>query len=128
MVSTVTILLGDGSGKFYPATKSPFASNVSPIYIAAADFNTDGIPDVAVAAFIGFYGNVYLLSGGGGGFPAIRTTASLPLRRTCTGPSIAKARWSWASSSPRTFAWQGGVVDTLSKPETNLYILPLHIR
>jgi hypothetical protein len=47
--NTVTILLGNGSGGFTPASGSPFAAGSAPISIAVADFNRDGIADLALA-------------------------------------------------------------------------------
>src|SRR5260370_5201336 len=46
---TVTVLLGDGKGKFTEATGSPFPAGNSPNDICVADFNGDGIPDLAFA-------------------------------------------------------------------------------
>ena len=45
---TVTVLLGNGSGGFLEATGSPFATGTSPASMIAADFNGDGIQDLAV--------------------------------------------------------------------------------
>src|SRR6059058_3759061 len=44
---TVTVLLGDGIGKFVEAKGSPFPSGHSPSDICVADFNGDGKPDLA---------------------------------------------------------------------------------
>jgi hypothetical protein len=50
--STVTVLLGNGSGGFAPASNSPFSAGVyGPVPIVAADFNGDGRPDLAVTGF-----------------------------------------------------------------------------
>lgn len=49
--NTFTVLLGDGSGNFTPAPGSPFAlaaNEQNPIAIVTADFNADGIPDLAI--------------------------------------------------------------------------------
>ena len=46
--ANVTILLGNGDGTFTPAAVSPLAGDY-PESIASADFNGDGIPDIAVA-------------------------------------------------------------------------------
>jgi len=45
--STVTVLLGNGAGGFTPATGSPFPVGNTPLAIALADFNGDGILDFA---------------------------------------------------------------------------------
>jgi len=47
--STVIVLLGDGTGNFSPAPGPPYTVGVDPFGIAAADFNGDGVPDLASA-------------------------------------------------------------------------------
>ena len=47
----VTVLLGNGSGGFAQAAGSPFAAGAQAGYAVVADFNRDGIPDLAVANF-----------------------------------------------------------------------------
>src|ERR1700733_6082507 len=50
--STVSVLLGNGDGTFTQAAGSPIAGfNYNPVQIAAADFNGDGKPDLAVADY-----------------------------------------------------------------------------
>ena len=61
--NTISVLLGNGAGGFTPATGSPFYVGAAPAYVAAGDFNGDGIPDVAVA----FPGGVAVLLGNGSG-------------------------------------------------------------
>ena len=46
--NTVSIFLGNGDGTFNPAPNSPVKVGTSPVAIAAADFNGDGILDLAV--------------------------------------------------------------------------------
>ena len=48
----VNVLLGTGSGQFAPAL--PFTVGPSPAAVAIADFNGDGIPDLAVGSGAGF--------------------------------------------------------------------------
>ncbi len=51
--STVNVLLGNGDGTFTQAAGSPIPGfNYSPAQVVAADFNGDGVPDLAVANFI----------------------------------------------------------------------------
>jgi uncharacterized protein (TIGR03437 family) len=65
--NTVTLLLGDGTGKFTPSAGSPFPTGLSPEGVVAADFDADGKTDLAVAD--GGDGNVtYLFGDGTGGF------------------------------------------------------------
>ena len=46
--NTVSVLLGNGNGTFTAAPGSPFAVGGNPQGVAAADFNGDGKPDIAV--------------------------------------------------------------------------------
>jgi hypothetical protein len=46
--NSVTVLLGTGLGGFTPAAGDPFAVGTNPIAIAIADFNGDGVEDIAV--------------------------------------------------------------------------------
>ncbi len=63
----LTILLGDGMGKFVPAPGSPFDvhSNPHPHGVAVADFDGDGIPDVATDSWGA--NQIELLQGNGKG-------------------------------------------------------------
>ncbi|MGA2653308.1 MAG: FG-GAP-like repeat-containing protein [Terracidiphilus sp.] len=62
---TVTILLGNGNGTFTQAANSPLTVGSGPSSIAAADFNGDGIPDLAVANVSG--NTISILLGNGDG-------------------------------------------------------------
>ena len=63
----LTILLGDGTGKFAPAPGSPFEahSNPHPHGVAVADFDGDGKPDVATDSWA--INQIEFLSGNGKG-------------------------------------------------------------
>ncbi len=63
----LTILLGDGTGRFAPAPGSPFDvhSNPHPHGVAVADFDGDGKPDVATDSWA--INQIELLSGNGRG-------------------------------------------------------------
>jgi len=47
--NTVTLLLGNGDGTFTQASGSPYTVGKGPYALAAADFNSDGRLDLAVA-------------------------------------------------------------------------------
>ncbi|HZM85719.1 MAG TPA: FG-GAP-like repeat-containing protein [Blastocatellia bacterium] len=61
----VTILLGDGTGNFTPASTSPESAGDFSQSVAVADFNLDGRPDLAVAN--SGSANVTILTGDGTG-------------------------------------------------------------
>jgi FG-GAP-like repeat/Dockerin type I domain/FG-GAP repeat len=68
--ATVAVFLGDGTGAFNQASGSPFPVGAGRAVIAVADFNGDGIQDLAVAAETS--NNVTVLLGNGsGGFSAM---------------------------------------------------------
>ena len=46
--NTVSVLLGNGDGTFTSALNSPLATGQAPTAVAIADFNGDGVPDIAV--------------------------------------------------------------------------------
>ena len=65
----VTVLLGDGTGRFTAAPSSPFPAGSQPDSVAVGDFNGDGKPDLAIANYNS--NNVTVLLGdGAGGFTA----------------------------------------------------------
>jgi hypothetical protein len=67
---TLSVLLGDGKGRFTPAAGSPFACGKSPNDIATGDFNGDGNLDLLVANTETPYLTVLLGDGKGGFAPA----------------------------------------------------------
>ena len=67
--NNVTVLLGDGTGRFTAAPSSPFPAGSQPICVAVGDFNGEGKPDLAIANYNS--NNVTVLLGdGAGGFTA----------------------------------------------------------
>jgi hypothetical protein len=71
---TVTVLLGNGDGTFRTAAVSPISTNYGSSPVATADFNGDGIPDLAIA---GGYYLIILLGKGDGTFTEVPTTSSI---------------------------------------------------
>jgi hypothetical protein len=65
--NNITLLLGDGKGAFAPAPGGPVPVGKGPDSLAVADFNRDGIPDLAVAN-AGSANVTVLLGDGSGGF------------------------------------------------------------
>lgn len=51
--STLNVWLGDGAGNFKDAPGSPYIVGTQPRYLAAADFNGDGVTDLAVSSYNG---------------------------------------------------------------------------
>jgi subtilisin-like proprotein convertase family protein len=67
--NNVTVLLGNGSGGFSPASGSPFAVGTYPLSVAVGDFNSDGKPDLTTAnASVGTSTVTVLMGNGLGGF------------------------------------------------------------
>jgi hypothetical protein len=69
----MTILLGNGDGTFKVAPGSPFFTNYGAYPIVEADFNGDGIPDLAIA---GSYYLTVWLGNGDGSFTEVPINAS----------------------------------------------------
>ena len=74
LTGQLTILLGNGDGTFRVAPGSPFYTNYGTSPVAVADFNGDGIPDLAVG---GGYYLIVLLGNGDGSFTAVPTSKSI---------------------------------------------------
>jgi hypothetical protein len=71
--STVTILLDNGTGLFAPLSgTNPPVTDTYPDAVAVADFNGDGIPDLAIANYFGFDVTI-LLGNSNGTFQAPKT-------------------------------------------------------
>jgi Bacterial Ig-like domain (group 3)/FG-GAP-like repeat len=79
VANNVSILLGDGKGGFTPAAGPPiyFPSGSGPCPIVAADFNGDGIIDLAVATFD--TNAVYVLLGNGDGTFTVSSQSPIPV-------------------------------------------------
>ncbi len=65
--NNLQVVLGNGDGTFKPAV--PYTAGFAPQWATVADFNGDGLQDIAVANIgsTGYTGNVVLLMGTGGG-------------------------------------------------------------
>lgn len=77
----VSILLGDGTGRFSPAPGSPIVVGPGPSWLDAADFNGDRKADLAVAVGSG---NVTVLLGNGRGGFAHAPGSPIAVRPTTT--------------------------------------------
>jgi uncharacterized protein (TIGR03437 family) len=75
--NNVTVLQGDGKGGFTAAQYSPFPVRSHPVAIAAADFNLDGIPDLAVADQLD--GSLTILLGNSAGGYAPSSASPIPI-------------------------------------------------
>ncbi len=69
--TTVTVLLGNGSGGFAASTGSPFTVGENPVAIAVGDFNGDGVQDLAVGNYNDNTVSVLLGNGLGGFAPSV---------------------------------------------------------
>ena len=68
--NSVSVLLGDGRGRFRPAPGSPFSAGRAPYPLAVADVNGDGRPDVVTPDVNGHTVTVLFGDGKGGLAPA----------------------------------------------------------
>jgi hypothetical protein len=82
---TVMLFLSDGPGRFAPGRKVAHLESVTSI--AVADFNKDGIADIAVSDWRASTVTVYFGSGNG----SFEHTWSFPLRMRGTAPQITTA-------------------------------------
>jgi hypothetical protein len=77
---SVSVYLGDGRGTFTLSAGSPFAAGASPEDITLADFNEDGLTDLAAANHETTYATILLGDGKGGFAPASPPRMTVPSR------------------------------------------------
>ena len=65
-LDNIVVMLGNGAGGFSPASGSPFATGSGPGSVAVADFNADGVEDLAVANVADGTLTIFLGNGSGG--------------------------------------------------------------
>ncbi|MBV8728806.1 MAG: VCBS repeat-containing protein, partial [Acidobacteriia bacterium] len=78
--NTVTVLLGDGAGRF--SQSRTFPTGNGPIQVLAADFNRDGRPDLVVLNSVSNTLSVLLGNGSGGFTPASASPVSAGMSPT----------------------------------------------
>jgi hypothetical protein len=86
--SSVTVLLGTGNANFKEAKGSPFPAGNMPNDIAIADFNKDGIPDLAFANHDRKYLTVLTGDGKGGFTPLKGSPFSVKVRPHTHGIAV----------------------------------------
>ena len=77
---TLVVALGNGDGTFAQAAGSPLISNYGVFPVAIADFNGDGIPDIAAGG--GYYLIIWLGKGDG-------TFTQVPISSSLAAPNLA---------------------------------------
>ena len=77
---SISVHLGDGRGSFTRSTGSPFAAGDNPADLALADFNEDGLADVAIANHETAYATILLGTGNGGFAPGPQPRLTVPSR------------------------------------------------
>jgi hypothetical protein len=80
----LTILIGDGSGKFVIMPGSPFTTGKSPSRVAIGDINGDGIIDIAVANYNSNSVTVFLMNR-----HAVASSYTIPVGQKPDGITIA---------------------------------------
>ena len=130
--NNVTVLLGNGAGGFTAASNSPFAVGSDPISVAVADFNGDGVPDLATANPGG--SNVTVLLGSGARpIPAITPGGIVPVDSTVTtiqsgewvsiyGTNLASSTVTWNGNFPLSLGGTSVTID--GKAAYLLYVSP----
>lgn len=87
--NSLTVLLGDGTGRFTEAPGSPVLAGNMPNDIAVEDFNRDGHPDLAVANHEVDYLTVLLGDGRGGLRPGPGSAIQVSVRPHPHGIAVA---------------------------------------
>jgi len=90
--TTVSVLPGNGNGTFQAAQN--FGAGFSPVFVAVADFNGDGKPDLAVADYYGLAVSVLLGDGNNG------TAAATPVLSPGSGTYISSVTVTITDSTP----------------------------
>ena len=117
--NTVTILLGNGSGAFTPASGSPFAVGSSPQSVAVGDFNADGRQDLVIANSSANTVTVLLGNGVGGFAPASNSpfaTGASPIFVAVRGLNILTANSSDNTVTELLGDGLGGFTQSLRSP------------
>ena len=128
--SNLSVLLRQPAGGFAAEAGSPFTTGGGPNFGAVADFNADGRPDVAVAAFTGGVATIMLRQPAGGFAaeagspgPGGRASAVASADFNADGrPDVAIANWDGASISVflrqanNTFAQEGVAIPVGANP------------
>ncbi len=128
--STVNVYLRQAAGGFAQDVSSPFGGVAGPNFGAAADFNGDGRPDLALANFTSTTATVFLRQAAGG-FAAEAASATTGGRQAALAsgdfngdgrPDLAIANWDTASVSifsrqaNNTFAAEGTAIPVGTNP------------
>jgi len=118
--ASVSVLLGNGDGTFREATGSPFATNYGDYPIVSADFNGDGIPDLALA---GGYYLVVLLGKGNGSFSNVPIGPS-SIQQAELIPSMAAADFNGDGIPDLAISFEGTISVYLGKGDGTFKQLP----
>jgi hypothetical protein len=116
----VTVLLGDGHGRFTGADRPPIPAGPSPFAVAVADLNGDGNPDVAVANYSGHIvdpsgdGLTFLIGDGRGGF---RLGPRIPTGRASADVAVADVDGDGFADAVTADAGSGGVTVAFGGPD-----------
>jgi hypothetical protein len=95
---SLQVFLGNGDGTFTAAANSALGGSVSPLSITVADFNGDGIQDLAVAGSLpgGPASVAVLLGKGDGSLRRLRLVLTVEYERVLTGANRGgRLQWGW---------------------------------